>query len=152
MVLTHFESVGFDYNIYKNGLEYSAEDYELIKIKCDSYRQKKREINKKKFVEHEVEEESATDQIAKLNADLEEGCFSVCPNKYVLCEILLDICYKDGIDVSIVWSLCGDVIVDKLVSKSGMYRYPEQDQNGDFCYGGLKFAMKSVTVGGEVND
>lgn len=147
-----FENVKFDYTIYKSGIEYSLEDYELIKLKCESYKQKRREINKKKFVEYEVEEESAADQIIKLNADLEESCFSICPNSQVLCEILLDICYRDGVDVSIVWNLCGDVIVDKLFNKSKMYSYPEQDIDGEFGYGGLKFSMKTVAVGGESDD
>ena len=147
-----FDSVDFDYSIYKSGIEYSPEDYELVKIKCDAYKQKKKEINKKKFVDNECEEESITDQIVKLNADLEESCFSICPNAQVLCEILLDICYRDGSDVGIVWSLCGDVIVDKLVEKSCAYSYPEQDANGDFSYGGVNFVMKKVIVGGETND
>ena len=147
-----FENVKFDYELYKSGIEYSLEDYELIKLKCEYYKQKKREINKKKFVEHEVEEESAADQIIKLNADLEESCFSICPNEQVLCEILLDICYKDGIDVNIVWNLCGDIIVNKLVSRSQKYSYPEQDINGKFCYGGFKFSMKDVAAGGETDD
>ena len=147
-----FENVNFDYNVYKSGFEYAKEDYELIKRKCEDYRQKKREINKKRFVDHEDEEENIVDKIIKLNADLEESCFSICPNEQVLCEILLDVCYKDGIDVGIVWNLCGDVIVDKLANKSGVYSYPEQDANGEFCYGGLKFTMKNIMVGGEVND
>jgi hypothetical protein len=147
-----FENMNFDYEVYKSGIEYAKEDYELIKLKCDVYKQKKREINKKKFVECDDDEESITDQIMKLNADLEENCFSICSNEQVLCEILLDICYKDGLDVNIVWNLCGDVIVKKLLSKSGAYSYPEQDNNGEFCYGGLKFTMKNVTAGGEVND
>jgi hypothetical protein len=147
-----FENVKFDYELYKSGIEYSLEDYELIKLKCESYKQKKREINKKKFVEHEIEEESAADQIIKLNADLEESCFSICPNEHVLCEILLDICYRDGVDVNIVWNLCGDTIVNKLVSRSKMYSYPEQDINGDFSYGGFKFTMKDVVAGGESDD
>ena len=147
-----FENVKFDHSIYKSGLEYSPEDYELIKLKCETYKQKKREINKKKFVDHEEMEESATDQIIKLNADLEEDCYSICPNEQVLCEILLDICYRDGIDINIVWNLCGDIIADKLLKKSGMYSYPEQDDNGEFSYGGIKFTMKNVAAGGEVND
>ena len=147
-----FENVKFDYEVYKSGVEYTQEDYELIKLKCESYRQKKREMNKRKFVDHEDVEESAADQIIKLNAELEENCFSICPNEHVLCEILLDVCYRDGVDVSIVWNLCGNVIADKLASKSGMYSYPEQDLNGEFCYGGLKFSMRNVLVGGEVND
>ena len=87
-----------------------------------------------------------------MNADLEENCFSIFSNEQVLCEILLDICYRDGVDVSIVWNLCGDVIVDKLVKKSGVYRYPEQDINGDFSFSGTKFVMKNVIAGGEMHD
>ena len=147
-----FKDVAFEYEIYKSGIEYAPEEYELIKLKCDAYKQKKREINKKKFVEHEDMEESAADQIVKLNAELEESCFVICSNEQMLCEILLDICYRDGADVSIVWNLCGDVIVDKLVGKSGAYSYPEQDLNGELNYGGVKFSMKSVVVGGETND
>jgi hypothetical protein len=147
-----FDNVNFDYEIYKSGVEYAQEDYELIKLKCDAYKQKKRDINKKKFVDHDDEEESIADQIMKLNADLEESCFTICPNKQSLCEILLDICYRDGFDVSIVWNLCGDEIVNKLAGKSGMYSYPEQDTSGEFCYGGLKFTMKNVISGGEIDD
>ena len=31
-------------------MEYSLEDYSLIKLKCEAYKQKKREINKKRFI------------------------------------------------------------------------------------------------------
>ena len=147
-----FDNVKFDYTVYKSETGYSHEEYELIKRRCELYKQQKREINKKKFVEHEDSEDSTVDQIIRLNADLEGWCFSICPNEQVLCEILLDICYRDGIDVSIVWNLCGDIIVDKLAKKSGAYSYPEQDENGDFSFGGIKFSMKTVTTGGEAND
>ena len=147
-----FDNVKFDYSIYKSGIEYTLEDYELIRLKCESYKKKKREINKKKFVDHEDVEESAADQIQKLNMNLEEECYSICSNEQVLCEILLDICYKDGFDTNIVWNLCGDVIVDKLRKKSGLYSYPEQDVNGEFSYSGIKFTMKNIEVGGETND
>ena len=147
-----FENVKFDYSIYKSNIEYAQEDYMLIKLKCEAYKQKKREINKKKFVDYDDIEESASDQIAKLNTILEEECYSICPDEQLLCEILLDICYRDGIDVNIVWNLCGDIIADKLVKKSGVYSYPEQDCNGEFSYGGIKFTMKNVAAGGEAND
>ena len=97
-------------------------------------------------------EESTADQILKLNMNLEEECYSICSNEQVLCEILLDLCYKDGFDTNIVWNLCGDVIVEKLVAKSGLYMYPERDTDGEFSYGGMKFTMKCVEVGGETND
>ena len=37
--------------------EYAREDYELIKLKCEAYKQKKREINKKKFIGNDSDEE-----------------------------------------------------------------------------------------------
>ena len=146
-----FEGTDFDYSAYKSGLSYSNEEYELVKLKCKEYRQKKRDINKQKFSDNDNDEESAADKIAKLNADLEEDCFAICPNEQVLCEILLDICYRDGLDTSIVWTLCGEVIVDKLVMKSGVYSYPEQNVNGDFDFGGMKFTMRNIAIGGEQN-
>ena len=147
-----FENIPCNYELYKSGVEYCNEDYELVKLKCESYKQKKKELNKKKFVEHEDEEVSFADQMMKLNSDLEESCFSICSNADVLCEMLLDICYRDRADVSIVWNLCGDIIVKKLVEKSGRYSYPEQDSSGEFSYGGIKFTMKDIMVGGEAND
>ena len=147
-----FQNVVFDYKIYKSNIEYSYVDYEMIKSKCTEYKQKKKEINKKKFVEHDCCEESSTDQILKLNADLEEACFSICQNEQYLCEILLDLCYRDGFDTSIVWNLCGNVIVDKLVQKSHKFSYPVHNDCGDFWCCGSNFSMKDVIVGGENND
>ena len=148
----HFENINFDCSIYKTGIKYSAEDYELIKLKCSEYKIKKREISKKKFTEFDDSEDNFADQMIKLNADLEEGCYSICPNEQELCEILIDICYKDGADVSIVWNLCGHVIVNKLISKFGVLNYPVKDDCGDFCCSGARFSMRSVVVGGESDD
>lgn len=147
-----FEDVVFDYTVYKSGIDYSQESYELIKAQCQKYKQQKRDITKKKFVENANDDECATDQIARLLADLEENCSTICPNEQELCEILLDVCYKDGIDVNIVWILCGDIIVDKILKKTGAYCYPAQDDNGDFEFSGCKFSMKNVVVGGEEDD
>jgi hypothetical protein len=147
-----FERVIFDYTIYKSGIKYSGVDYEMIKSKCVEYKQKKKEINKKKFVDHDDCEESTTDQILKLNADLEEACFSICSNEQYLCEILLDLCYRDGFDTSIVWNLCGSVVVDKLAQKSHKFSYPVRNNCGDFWCCGSNFSMKDVIVGGENND
>lgn len=147
-----FKNVVFDYSIYKSNIEYSCVDYEMIKTKCMEYKQKKKEINKKKFVEHDDCDENIADQILKLNNDLEELCFSICSNEQNLCEILLDICYGDGFDTSIVWNLCGDIIVDKLVQKSRKFSYPVCDKNGDFWCCGSNFKMKDVIIGGEADD
>ena len=147
-----FASVVFDYSIYKSGLEYSLEDYELLKLKCDEYKNKKRDINKKRFSDFDEGEDDAADQLIRLNNELEESCYSICPNEQVLCEMLVDICYRDGFDTAIVWNLCGNVLVDKIVSNSGMFSYPAIDIDGDFLCCGARFSMKNVVAGGESND
>ena len=36
-----FDNIKFDYSIYKSGIDYPMEDYQLIKLKCNEYKQKK---------------------------------------------------------------------------------------------------------------
>ena len=147
-----FERVNFDYSVYKTGLEYSKEDYELIKLKCVEYKNKKREINKRRFVDCDDADDDSADQLIKISNELEEACYSVCPSELELCEMLIDICYGDGFDTEIVWNMCGSVIVDKLVSNSGMFSYPVSDICGGFWCCGTRFSIKNVVVGGETND
>lgn len=147
-----FANVDFDYSIYKAGIEYSIEDYELVKLKCEEYKNKKRDINKKRFADFDDGEDDAADQLIKISNELEEACYSICPNEQLLCEMLIDICYRDGFDTGIVWGLCGDVLVDKIASKSGMLSYPAQDSDGEFWCCGAQFSMKNIVVGGEDDD
>ena len=54
--------------------------------------------------------------------------------------------------MSIVWTLCGNVIVDKLVQKSHKFSYPSRSNCGDFWCCGAEFSMKDVVIGGENDD
>lgn len=147
-----FADVSFDYSIYKTGIDYSAEDYELVKLKCEEYKTKKRDINKRRFAELDDCDDDTASQLVRINSDLEEACYSICPSEEVLCEMLVDLCYRDGFDTGIVWNLCGDVLVDKIARKSGMFSYPAFDSRGDFWCCGAQFVMRNVIVGGENDD
>ena len=67
----------------------------------------------------------------------------ICPNRKVLCNILLDICYmKSKSSKRFVWDMCGDIIVDNLLERNNYcFTYPVQDKNGEFEFGGLQFKM-----------
>ena len=71
----------------------------------------------------------------------------------MLCEILIDLLYDKPNAKSVVWDMCGDVIIDNLLEKSGyMIQYPEKvnDFEEFYCCRN-RFKMKSLYVGGENN-
>ena len=75
----------------------------------------------------------------------------VCSNEKILCNILIDLLYDKPNSKGVVWDICGDVVIDNLLSKSGyVLKYPEVAENDeDFSCCRKKFRMKSVYVGGE---
>lgn len=78
-----------------------------------------------------------------LNERFKRECTKICPNKYELCNILLDICYDKSLSSKrFVWEMCGDVIIQNLIKRhNGIINIPIQDETGDFEFSGLKFKM-----------
>ena len=81
-----------------------------------------------------------------------------CPNEEILCDILIDLCYneaiKDKYSKDILWTACGNVIVDRLL-KSHDYkmRYPSKSDDPDFICCGVGFEMKEIVYkDGEEDD
>ena len=67
--------------------------------------------------------------------------------------ILIDLLYDKPNSKGVVWDMCGDVIIDNLLSKSGgIIEYPEVvDADEEFGCCRKKFRMKQLTVGGANN-
>ena len=78
-----------------------------------------------------------------LNERFKRECIKICPNKYELCNILLDVCYEKSLSSKrFVWEMCGDVIVQNLIKKNnGKIFVPIQSENGNFEFAGMKFQM-----------
>ena len=79
--------------------------------------------------------------------------YEVCSNEKILCDILIDLLYDKPNSKSVVWEMCGDVIIDNLLEKAnGVIEYPEcVTENEEFSCCRKKFRMKRITVGGEKN-
>ena len=69
----------------------------------------------------------------------------------MLCDILIDLLYNKPNAKSVVWDMCGNVIVNNLLTKTkGMLSYPERvDTDEEFFCCRQKFRMKQINVGGE---
>lgn len=72
----------------------------------------------------------------------------VCNNEEILCDLLLDYCYKYNGNKEILWNVSGETIIKRLMVQNQLY-YPIQDVNGDFDVQGKKYTMKKFVQGGE---
>lgn len=138
----------FDYTFMKYGVEYTASQFRDIKKLYDEYMSRVR--NYMAFSEYERVDEC--DSISALNTmrdDFEKKCFTLCQNRFALCDILLDICYTRSSSKKFAWSICGSDIINSLLEKNGrLISFPTLDTNGDITYCGDRFsiAQKQIEV------
>ena len=90
------------------------------------------------------------DDIDYENVDYDIGdiLYGVCNNEEQLCDILLDYCYKYNGNKEILWNVCGETIVKRLMRTNELY-YPAQDVCGEVEVQGKKYTMRHFVFGGE---
>lgn len=154
----------FDYLMLKSGANYSKVDYYAILDIYDLYKKQISDLvkkNKSGYYDCANENIAGIEQLVQLFI---EKCHETCPNKYELCDILIDLCYSGKInkrtgehlekrlDKEIVWATCGETILENLLRKNNhnMY-YPKKiDSDGEFECCGSQFVMSKLKIiGGE---
>ena len=139
-----------EYSCYDmhTGLAYSSDTYNVVKLICDNYRATIRKESKNILTQNESSSEFAQNICEVLEYYVKEMHIQ-CPNEETLCDILIDLCYngklKDKYSKEILWSACGNVIIDRLL-KSHDYkmRYPTKSDNPDFICCGTGFEMQEI--------
>ena len=139
----------FDVSLLKNLEEYSKKEYKLIKELYTEYRSKiKQYMQTIKNSKVNKDEEKSQRNIFKEN--FKNRAYEICNNKYKLCNIVLDLCYKNNSNKQFAWDICGDVILEVLLKKHDYkISYPIYDENGDFSFGGYNFIMKEKKLNKE---
>lgn len=143
--------VKFDKETIKSGVEYSSADYYNVRDVYNEYKASIVNLAKKtKMDEVNEEEDGATDK-SIIDLIFKGKFYEICSNGKMLCDILIDLLYDKPNAKGVVWDMCGDVIIDNLLHKSGYeIEYPEVvDDNEEFSCCRKKFRMKRVYVGGE---
>lgn len=141
----------FDYSMLKSGYHYSSTTFYAIESLYKWYKAKVNEINKKYKTDYYEEQEENICDKEQLMDNFAEQCAVVCPNAKELCEILIDMCYADRVNKEIVWSVCGETIIENLLSKNNnnLYYPSKVDSCGEFECCGHQFVMTKLKVGGE---
>lgn len=141
----------FDYTILKSNTSYSKGRYNAIKKLYKDYckkLQQQTQFFKQKRVS--VNERKIHKQIFK--EDFKRDAYALCSNAEELCNIVVDICYKNSNSKQFTWDICGDIIIQNLL-KNNSYKvsYPILDEFGDISFDGNLFSMIEMEVNHEVN-
>lgn len=142
----HRSKVAFDYTIMKYGEEYTASQFRDIKRLYDEYMGRVR--NYMMCSEYErVDECESSSVLWSMRDEFEKRCFSLCQNKYMLCDILLDICYTRNSSKKFAWSICGKDIINSLLKhNNNTISFPKLDDSGDIIYCGERYSIAEKVI------
>ncbi len=137
-------SFTFNYELLKDmTYKYNVKEYNSIKNLYNLYISDRNLLDKYNH-SNKIEPDDYICKRNMLNLNFKRDCTLVCPNKYILCNILIDICYEDSIKSKrMVWEMCGDVLIENLLKRHNYYfNCPVKDINGEFEFGGINFSMQ----------
>ena len=138
----------FDYSFLKSGVEYSQKDYQKILNLYSEY-VKQNEILIQKIKEDKCDKDFYFIEKSKVMGIFKSECEQICPNKYELCDIVLDICYGNSKSKQFAWDVSGDTILENLLVKNDyIIRFPVRvKEDGEFSYCGENFSMAIKKIG-----
>lgn len=131
----------FDYSILKSNQEYDSKTYsDITKL----YKKYKKTISDymQRVKSERISKDASSSERLILKENFKRDAYEICPNRYELCDIILDLCYKKNNSKQFVWDIVGDVIVDNLLKKNkNKYNSVVQDENGN-----VEFAYKNFSL------
>ena len=135
----------FDWRILRSGKGYDIADREKIKAVYKSYIG---ELAKRKLEKQGSGYE--IDDLAKrevFNEVCRAECLSCVESESQLCDLLLDMCYGEGMNRQFVWDICGETILHNLLLRNNYLCYcPVEKEDGDLDFCGTKYGISCLEV------
>lgn len=145
-VSRHNSTHNFDYTIMKSDAEYTQRQYRQIYELYIEYNLHLR--NYEIFTSYEkIDKIESSITLINMENDFRRECEMAVPNAKVLCNIVLDICYRRSSTKKFAWSMCGETIIQNLLDKNDrIISVPVQDNDGDLLFNGKRFSVKEKKV------
>jgi hypothetical protein len=150
------DSDKFDCNIIKSGYNYSKERFHDIEKEYKEYKSQiskfAKELKSGRYIDCDGMDDNWSIYLAQLEKQFVETCTTICTNEYELCDIFIDLCYKNRNSKAVVWLVCGDTIIKNLLKKNNnnMYFPKKVISDEEFWCKGKKFVMQKVKIGGDI--
>lgn len=126
--------------------------YCIIENICKKYKSVIKKESDKLLSENE-DVSDFYDNIEIVIDGLVEEMYQHCPNETTLCDILIDLCYEYGYPKEIVWTTCGEEIINRLLeAHDGKLTYPVQSNTPEFMCSGIGYEMREIECRGDYDD
>jgi len=134
----------FNYSILKSGVKYSTQQFKAISNIYEAYKSRISEFMAKAKKE-KLEKDNVDIEKQFLLDEFIEMCDCVCPDSRVLCDIVLDLCYKSKNKKSFAWNVAGEQIIKNLLEKNdNTMVIPVKDATGEILFNGERYTMKEI--------
>ncbi|MBP5462532.1 MAG: hypothetical protein J6Y20_10435 [Lachnospiraceae bacterium] len=142
----HNSETKFDYRLMRSSAEYTASQYNAIRRLYADYN--KRLSGYAVFADCErVDEYDSYAALTAMNDEFRESCSVICPDRDVLCNIILDICYAKSSTKRFAWSMCGAEIIQNLLRKNNnQISFPYLCPGGEINYCGNTYAVETIKL------
>lgn len=135
----------FDYSILKSGVSYSQSKKAAVQSLYKEFNKRCSDFLVATRCKRDSDEYRLS--IADMKREFISRCSQVCSDRFELCDIVLDVCYKKNSSKSFAWEMCGSEIIENLLRRNGgCMHYPVRDDSGSIVYGGERFSMREILV------
>lgn len=138
--------VPFDLSILKSDAEYTKAELKDIGKVYEKYRKRVQQFVVFRTYER-IDDYDAYAYMEELRKEFEQSCDIICPNHKAQCNIVLDLCYSKAYSKKFAWEMCGDQMIENLLSKNERRLvYPTLDDAGSVDFRGCKFKLEESIV------
>lgn len=136
---------GFDINIMKSQFDYTKTKYNEIEV---IYKEYKDDVRQYMITSKSLKPEEKKEKRAMFINEFKKKVYKICSNEYILCNILIDMCYSSNTSKQFVWDICGKIIIENLLVQSeNKIHYPViVEDNEEFIWNGNKYKMIEVKI------
>jgi len=135
------EIVKFDYKRLMSGDVVQNKTYNSIKTLYEEYTARVRQYSQT-FSTNKSNKEEKQNTRNIFKKDFKDRSHEICSNKEDLCNIIVDLCYKNNFSKQFAWDVCGKSIIENILVKNNYnISYPVKDLEGNIRYGGELFSM-----------
>ncbi len=136
----------FDYGVLKSDAEYTQRQFASIKALYEDYNQQLASYMILSDIER-LDSDATSSALTGMEEEFRRQCDLICPSSEVLCNIILDLCYKKNSTKRFAWKMCGGQIIANLLKRrDGVISYPTYAPDGDIDFKGLRFREESKEV------
>lgn len=135
----------FDYSILKSNIKYNIKDKQALEMIYKRYGKDMR-IHNATYKDSLKSEKNDNRKI--LLERYKKEIYSICNNEKIVCEILLDLCYRSNNGKQFVWDMCGDVIINNLLEQNNYkINIPiVTSEVTDTCWSGKYYKLETADI------